>query len=554
VRESLTDILRSALKRAVEAGLLPNVEHPHWKLDLPRNPAHGDYATNLALVLASAAGMPPRRVAEIVVQNLEDPRGILAGVEVAGPGFINFRLDPVGWTRVLNEIETAGAAYGRSEVGAGRRVQVEFVSANPTGPLHVGHGRGAVVGDVLARVLDAAGFQVEREYYVNDAGNQMRTLGRSVHARYLELLGEKVVLAEDHYRGDYIKDLAQLILDEQGPRYRESSGDSVDEELGSWAGAQILQGIRADLELFGILFDRWFSERELHDSEEVDRILEELEGRGAAYRDAGALWLRTAAHGDEKDRVLVKGDGFKTYFASDIAYHLDKFRRGFDEVVDVWGADHHGYVPRMKAMLAAVGIDSARLQVLLVQFVNLLREGRPVGMSTRAGEFVTLREVTEEVGRDAARFLFLTRSCDAPLDFDLEVAKKQTADNPVFYVQYAHARISSLFREAARAGVEFSAGAVAELGLLDLEEEREILKILNLYPEVVEGAALNREPHRIVYFLQDLAGRFHAYYNKYRFLGVAPGLSAARLQLAAGVGTVIRNALGLLGVGAPRTM
>ncbi|GAB4270904.1 MAG: arginine--tRNA ligase [Deferrisomatales bacterium] len=554
MRENLTDLLREAHRRAVAAGDLPAGELPHWKLELPKSPDHGDYATNLALVLASAAGMPPRKVAQILVDHLEDPQGIVAGVEVAGPGFINVRLDPSAWTRVLGDIEREGPEYGRSEVGAGRRVQVEFVSANPTGPLHVGHGRGAVVGDVLARILEAAGFRVEREYYVNDAGNQIRILGRSVLMRCRELDGEPVEFPEDHYRGEYVWDLARLCRQQWGNRYRAEPEEAVVEELGRWAAEAILEGIREDLERFGVRFDRWFSELALHRSGEVERILSELEERGVAYRAEGALWLATARYGDEKDRVLVKSDGLKTYFASDIAYHLDKFRRGFDEVVDVWGADHHGYVPRMKAALEAVGVDPARLQVLLVQFVTLLREGEPVGMSTRAGEFVTLREVIDEVGADAARFLFLTRSCDAPLDFDLEVAKKQTADNPVFYVQYAHARICSVFREAEKAAVAVPEAEEADLGRLELPEERELLKLLHLFPEVVEGSALNAEPHRIVYYLQDLAGQFHAYYNKHRFLGEDPGLTGARLCLAAGVRTVVRNALSVLGVEAPETM
>jgi arginyl-tRNA synthetase len=428
------------------------------------------------------------------------------------------------------------------------------VSANPTGPLHVGHGRGAAVGDVLARVLEAAGFRVEREYYVNDAGNQMRILGRSVYLRYRERLGYPVDFPEDHYRGEYIRDLARAAEELFGRHFEHMSEEAAVAELGAWAGGRILEGIRTDLEGFGVCFDRWYSESDLYTSGAVDRILQDLEQRGIAYRSEGALWLRTAEHGDEKDRVLVKSDGLKTYFSSDIAYHLEKFQRGYDEVVDVWGADHHGYVPRMKAALAAVEISPSRLQVLLVQFVNLLREGKPVGMSTRAGEFVTLAEVVQEVGRDAARFLFLTRSCDAPLDFDLEVAKRQTTDNPVFYVQYAHARICSVFREAGERGAESAEPASADLGLLTLEEEREILKLLYLYPEVLEAAALEREPHRLVYHLQELAARFHAYYNKYRFLGEDLGLSAARLCLASGVRTVLNNGLSLLGVAAPEAM
>ncbi len=537
------------------AGALPDPGRPlPWKVELPRNPEHGDFATNLALVLGAAVKRPPRQVAETLAAHLEDPEGLVASVEVAGPGFLNVRLRPGAWTRVLRDVEREGAQFGRSEVGRGERVQVEFVSANPTGPLHVGHGRGAAVGDVLARLLEFAGYRVEREYYVNDAGNQMRILGRSVFLRCRELAGEPVAFPDDHYRGDYVRDLAREALDRFGDEWRSWSEEEAVERLGRWAGERILDGIREDLEAFGVRFDRWFSERSLHGAGAVEEALRELEQRGEAYRADGALWLRTTAHGDEKDRVLVKSDGSLTYFAADIAYHLDKFARGFDRVVDIWGADHHGYVPRMKASLAAMGLDPARLEVLLVQFVSLLRGGKPVGMSTRAGEFVTLREVVDEVGRDAARFLFLTRSCDAPLDFDLEVAKAQTADNPVFYVQYAHARISSVFREAEKAGVSVPPAAEAELERLTEEDERELLKLLYLFPEVVEEAALQREPHRLTFYLQDLAARFHGYYNRYRFLVDDPGLAGARLCLAGAVRRVIANGLGLLGVAAPETM
>jgi arginyl-tRNA synthetase len=407
---------------------------------------------------------------------------------------------------------------------------------------------------VLANILTAAGFGVQREYYVNDAGNQMRMLGRSVYLRYLEAGGRAVEFPENHYRGEYIRDLAGMARDRWGERFQEVSEEQAVEELGLWAGGLILEGIREDLAAFGVQFDRWFSEKQLHDSGEVERILGELEDRGVAFREEGALWLRTSAHGDEKDRVLVKGDGLKTYFASDIAYHLDKFARGFDQVVDVWGADHHGYVPRVKAALETVGVEPGRLQVLLVQFVSLLRDGKPVGMSTRSGEFVTLNEVVQEVGRDAARFLFLTRSCDTPLDFDLEVAKRQTTDNPVFYVQYAHARICSVFREAERAGVAVPAASDAALERLQMDEERELLKLLHLYPETVEGAALYREPHRPVYYLQELSARFHSYYNKCRFIDDDRQLAAARLVLAGGVRQVLHNGLTLLGVDAPATM
>ncbi len=554
MRRTVERLLREAVERARRDGCLPEGRLPPWTVEPPRNPEHGDFASNVALVAASAARRPPREVAGFLKERLEDPDGVVEAVEVAGPGFLNFRLRPGAWTRVIREVERAGPRFGHSSVGGGRRGQVEFVSAKPTGPLHVGHGRGAAVGDAMARILEAAGFRVEREYYINDAGNQMRILGRSVYLRCRELRGESVVFPEDHYQGEYVRDLAREALSVHGNALWEWPEPEAVERLGTWAGERILEGIREDLEAFGVRYDRWFSERDLHESGAVDRVLARLEELGEAYRSEGALWLRTTRYGDEKDRVLVKRDGTKTYFAADIAYHLDKFDRGFDQVADVWGADHHGYVPRMRASLQALGISPDRFHVLLVQFVNLLRGGEPVGMSTRAGRFVTLREVVDEVGRDAARFLFLTRSCDAALDFDLEVAKAQTADNPVYYVQYAHARICSVFREAARAGVEVPPADRADLVRLTLEEEREILKLLWRFPEVVEGAALGWEPHRITYYLQELAARFHGYYNRHRFLGQDPALTGARLCLAGAVRQVVANGLELLGVAAPESM
>jgi arginyl-tRNA synthetase len=554
VKKTLTDLIAAAYRRAAAAGALPPGDPPSWKLELPKNPQHGDYAANIAMVSAGAAKMPPRKVAEVLLAHIEDPEGILEKTEIAGPGFLNFRFRPTRWHTVLHRIGEEGERYGTSEAGRGKRIQVEFVSANPTGPLHVGHGRGAAVGDTLARILAAAGFDVQREYYVNDAGNQIATLGGSVYLRYLELLGRTVEFPDNYYRGDYIRDVAGDVLRAEGEKYAAMEPAAAVDALGRMAGARILGEIRLDLERFGVRFDNWYSERSLYESGEVSRNLAALEESGAAYRSEGALWLRTTDNGDEKDRVLVRGDGRETYFASDIAYHLEKFRRGFDEVVDIWGADHHGYIPRVRAALKLGGVDPSRLHVLMVQFVTLLRDGAPVSMSTRAGEFVTLEEVVKEVGPDAARFLFLTRSCDAPLDFDLEVAKRQTSDNPVFYVQYAHARIASVKREAKALGIEAKSSSDTDLGPLTLEEEVDLLKLLNFYPEAVEGAALQREPHRLAFYLQDLAARFHPYYNKHRFLGEDPGLTAARLCLIDGVQRVIRNGLGLLGVSAPENM
>jgi arginyl-tRNA synthetase len=554
MKKTLTDLIVKAHRNAVSKGELPDAELPAWKIELPRDPRHGDYAANIAMILAGVAKLPPRKVAQTLLDNLADPEGILESSEIAGPGFINFRFKPGRWHEVIRDVEKAGARFGHSSAGKGKRVQVEFVSANPTGPLHVGHGRGAAVGDVLAKVMSAAGYRVDKEYYINDAGNQIATLGGSVYLRYLELHGREVTFPENFYQGSYIREIARDKMSEEGGHYLEMAEADAIDALGRYAGARILREIREDLERFGVTFDNWYSERSLYDSGEVARVLSELEASGAAYRKDGALWLNTSAYGDEKDRVMVRADGRETYFASDIAYHFEKFRRGYDEVVDIWGADHHGYIPRIKAALKASGRDPETLHVLMVQLVNLLREGQPVSMSTRSGEFVTLQEVYEEVGRDAARFFFLTRSSDSTLDFDLEVAKRQTADNPVFYVQYANARVHSVLREAKNTGIELPKAADADLSPLVMEEEIEIIKLLHYFPEVVEGAALYLEPHKVAYYLQDLAARFHQYYNKHRFLVEDRALCLARLSLINAVSRALTNGLALLGVSAPESM
>ncbi|TAL16744.1 arginine--tRNA ligase [bacterium] len=554
MKKTLTDLIVKAHRLAVSKGELPDGELPAWKIELPKNPEHGDYAANIAMTLAGAAKLPPRKVAQLLLDNLSDPEGVLQSFEIAGPGFINFRFRPARWQEVVRDIEREGEKFGHSGAGKGKRVQVEFVSANPTGPLHVGHGRGAAVGDILAKIMSAAGYRVDKEYYINDAGNQIATLGGSVYLRYLEQHGRQVSFPENFYQGEYIKEIARDKCSEEGGRYLEMEEAEAIDALGRYAGARILREIKEDLERFGVTFDNWYSERSLYESGEVARVLKELEESGAAYRQDGALWLRTSAYGDEKDRVMVRADGRETYFASDIAYHFEKFRRGYDEVVDIWGADHHGYIPRIKAALKASGRDPEALHVLMVQLVNLLREGKPVSMSTRSGEFVTLQEVYEEVGVDAARFLFLTRSSDTTLDFDIEVAKRQTADNPVFYVQYANARIRSVLREAKTTGIEVPGAAAADLSPLVTEDELEIIKFLHYFPEVVEGAALYLEPHKVAYYLQDLAARFHQYYNKHRFLVDDQKLCLARLCLISAISRVIVNGLALLGVSSPESM
>lgn len=551
-RKLLQRLLTHSLHAAQSSGALPQTgDLPPFEIEKPKNPEHGDFASNAAMVLARPVKQSPRRIAEILRERLEAPPGVLKQVEIAGPGFINFFLEEGYWRRVLPEMLRQGEAYGDCDLGAGRRVQVEFVSANPTGPLHIGHGRGAALGDALARLLARAGFKVEREYYINDVGTQILTLGRSLHCRIRELQGEAVEFPEDGYQGDYLKDLARQYLAEPQPSLPKE-GEAAYEALGRYAADQILAGIKQDLKDFDVSFDRWQSEAELIQEGWLARGFEVLRDKGCLYEKDGAWWFAASRFGDEKDRVVRRSTGATTYFASDVAYHLHKFQRGYDLVVDLWGADHHGYVPRMQAVAEALGFKE-RLKIILVQLVSLSRHGEPVAMTTRGGTFVTLREVLEEVGRDAARFIFLTRRADAHLEFDLEVAKLQNAENPVYYVQYAHARLASVFRQAAAQGISLVPDE-AKLPRLSLPEEIGLLKMLADYPELVEGAARHLEPHRLTYFLTDLAGQLHSYYYRHRFISEDAELTQARLWLVKGVKQVLAHGLAILGVSAPESM
>ena len=553
IKKTIRDLITASAERARESGELTFEALPAFEVEATKHAEHGDLATNLALVLAKQAKMPPRKVAEVINKNLENPANIFWRREIAGPGFINFFMADAYWYRVISEIHRLGPAYGNSDMGAGVKVQVEFVSANPTGPLHIGHGRGAALGDALANLLAATGHTVEREYYINDVGNQILTLGKSLYFRLRELSGEAVEFPADGYQGDYMKDLARDYLAQGGaPPPPEPHGDTL-LALGRYAGDVILAGIKHDLDDFGVSFDTWFSETELYRQHLVDQGFTRLKEQGYLYEQDGALWFKATEFGDEKDRVVRRSNGATTYFASDVAYHLHKFRRGFDRVVDIWGADHHGYVPRLQAAVQALGF-TGRLQVILVQLVSLLRQGEPVAMTTRGGTFVTLREVMDEVGKDAARFIFLTRRPDAQLEFDLEVAKQQSSDNPVYYVQYAHARLASVFRQAAAQGIEVQEIDPARFPRLTLPEELTILKMLANYPELVEGAARNLEPHRITYFLTELAAQLHSYYYKHRFISDDVELTQARFWLVSSVKTVLAHGLGILGVEAPETM
>ena len=586
MKQRIASLVTHALDRAVADGVLPKAVLAPVEVGRARDATHGDFACNVALAAAKAARRKPREVAEAIVARLPaDP--MVTRVEIAGPGFINFFLTPDAYQSVVTNVLDAGPAYGRSTIGAGRRVQVEFVSANPTGPLHVGHGRGAAYGATVANLLDAAGFNVHREYYVNDAGRQMDILAASVWLRYLELCGEKFAFPVNGYKGDYVFDIAATLHRESGDKYRHAAatvleGLPPDEPAGGdkethidalIARARTLLGpdayrkvfdlgldvilgdIRKDLEEFGVTYDDWYSERALVESGKVDTAIARLEKSGHAYRKDGALWFRSTDYGDEKDRVIVRENGQKTYFASDIAYHLDKLERGFTRVINIWGADHHGYVPRVQAALTAMGEDATRLDVLLVQFAVLFRDGQKVQMSTRSGEFVTLRELRHEVGNDAARFFYVLRKSEQHMDFDLDLAKSRSADNPVYYVQYAHARIHSVFRQLLEKGyARDPARGRAHLGRLTETHERALMEQLARYPEVVEQAALAHAPHDLAHFLRELANGLHTYYNAHTFIVEDADLRDARLNLIDAVRIVLGNGLKILGVSAPEAM
>lgn len=554
IKSTLKQIVREAAQRAHAEGRLPSDDFPDVEIEEPKNETHGDFSTNLAMIMAKAQKMAPRKIAEILQPYLEEAAAWIRQTDIAGPGFINFFIAPAAWGPVLTAIHAANDRYGASAIGAGRKIQVEFVSSNPTGPLHVGHGRGAAVGDSVARILAFSGYDVQREYYINDSGRQIRTLGLSVLLRYRALFGERVDFPETCYQGDYIIEMARALKEQQGDWLLAQREDEAATTCARYAAGLIIEGIRQDLLDFGVSFDQWFSEQSLYDSGRVDSCIATLREKKQVYEKDGALWFKSTAFGDEKDRVVVRNNGITTYFASDIAYHQEKFERGFDRVIDVWGADHHGYIPRMKAAVAASGVNPENFQVILVQLVNLLRGGAPVAMSTRAGEFVTLQDVVNEVGSDAARFLFLTRHYDSPLDFDLEVAKQKSNDNPVYYVQYVHARIASICRKAE---IDLPEGAPLDpqaLAALTGPDDVQLIKQLNRYPDTVQTSARFMEPHRVTFYLMTLAGAFHSYYNRQRVLTDDPITTKGRLYLVTAVQKVIRNGLALLGVSAPDHM
>jgi len=554
MKNKITKIIENALNVSRQKGQLPDFQLPSAEVEPTANAQHGDYAANAAMILASQVKQNPRKIAQIIQENIADPENIIEKTQIAGPGFINFFIRDDVWHDALKNIEDENEQYGRIELGQAKKVQVEFVSANPTGPLHIGHARGAVVGDVIANLLTTAGYQISKEYYINDAGNQMNNLGKSVLLRYRELSGEKIEFPDTCYRGDYIKEIARDILSREGDQYLRGDEQKTIGYFTQLAGNSILEEIKTDLKDFGVIFDEYFSERELYKDNGVSNLLNELQKQGFIYSDGETLWFKTTAFGDEKDRVVIRQNGDPTYFAADIAYHQNKFSRGFEMVIDIWGADHHGYMPRMWAGIQALGYEKDSLKIILVQLVNLLRGGVPVAMSTRAGEFVTLREVLDEVGKDAARYNFLMRRSDSHLDFDLELAKKQSNENPVYYVQYAYARICSIIRMAQERGIAVPVYADIDPSRLGEPEEKTLMKILVRYPEMLYGAARSLEPHRLTFYLNELAGIFHSYYNKNKVISDDPGLTRARIFLVKIIKIVLQNALKILGVSAPEKM
>ncbi|MDX2424919.1 MAG: arginine--tRNA ligase [Cycloclasticus sp.] len=585
MKTRLASLLQQAITALKDQGVLATDLATNIQIDHTRDSSHGDFASNIALTLAKPAKKNPRQIAEALIEALPDDQ-IVARVEIAGPGFINFFLDPLSRHSVVASIIKQGEAFGLSQIGAGKKVQLEFVSANPTGPLHVGHGRGAAYGATVANLLSAIGYTVHREYYVNDAGRQMDILAASVWLRYLEACGETLTFPSNGYKGDYIIAIAKTIMAEHGDTFRRKASDVFDqipddEPLGGdkdqhidalisraksllgnehyriifdAALSSILGDIREDLEGFGVHYDDWFSERSLMDNGAIDNAIEKLKASGHMYQKDGAWWFKSTDFGDEKDRVVIRDNGQTTYFASDIAYHLQTLDRGFD-IIDIWGSDHHGYVARVKAALQAMGADPKRMRVLLVQFAVLYKNGQKMQMSTRSGQFVTLRELREEIGSDAARYFYVTRKSEQHMDFDLDLATSQSNENPLFYVQYAHARVCSVMKLLAEKNLSYSAALGLEnINKLTESHELSLIDTLNRYPEKLLQAAQQYEPHQLSHYLRELATEFHSYYNSHKFIIEDNELMQARLVLINAVKQVIHNGLSLLGVKAPETM
>ncbi len=545
IGQFLTEAVEEARKK-LDMDVIPPIY-----FELPKEKSHGDISSNISFLIASKLGIPSTKVADTILENLvskiqQSP--LFNKVEAAGGGFINFFLNPGAFYPVLLQIDEEGEKYGCSDVGGGRKVLVEFVSANPTGPLHIGHARNAAVGDVLANILRACGFDVNREYYLNDVGSQVEALGKSLKSRYMQLLGEREVDVE--YKGEYLVELSRELFEKGERQYK----DRGVEFFANYAVKRIREGIEKDLEDFGVFFDCWFSEENLHSSGSIRKAVSLLEEKGLVEFREGAKWLKSTEFADEKDRVVIRSDGSPTYLAADIAYHYRKFNDGSDRLINVWGADHHGYIPRLKAVIEGLGFSPDALDIVLIQLVKLRRSGKPVSMSTRAGEFVTLREVIDEVGKDSMRFFMLMRRSNAQLDFDLELAKRQSMENPVYYVQYAHARICSLLSFADENGLRLRKAKDVQCELLREKEELDLIKVLSFFPEVVEGSARSLEPHRLTGYLQRLASSFHNFYDRLRVVGEEEEKALARLALVKAAQITLQNGLRLLGISAPEKM
>ena len=552
MKETVIQGIKAALAAAVSAGDLPDGEYPDVLLEVPPQKEFGDFATNIAMQSARIAHKSPRMIADVLLKHLDAPW--LEKAEVAGAGFINFFLKHDIIYDTLCHILEQGKQYGQAPLRAEDTVQVEYVSANPTGPLHVGHGRGAAYGSALVNLLRAAGYNVQSEYYINDAGNQMNNLAASVNARYLELLGKKAEIPENGYHGADIIDTARAIIEQDGDKYLQMDEKDRLEIFKNRAYEEKLKALKRDLESFNVTFDKWFSERTLH-PEAIKKACETLKGNGNMYEKDGALWLKSTAYGDDKDRVVIRDNGVPTYLAADIAYHKNKYERQFKKLINIWGADHHGYVARVKAAMAALGLDPNQLEILLLQMVSLFRNGELVKMSKRTGQAITLNELIEEVGTDAARYFFIMRSLDTQLDFDLDLAKSHSNENPVYYIQYANARIFSIYKQIAENGDVFDM-TWKNTKWDKLKEERELalIKKMAAYPEEIRKAAADRAPHRIAHFVYEMAGLFHAFYNNCHIIQSDKELEEARLALVTAVQITIANCLAVLGISAPKRM
>ena len=582
MKDQLQELLTKCVQDLISKGIL-NEMPSKIRIDHTKDNSHGDYATNIALMLSKQAKMSPVELAKIIIDQFEQ-KNFIKKIEIAGPGFINFFISQESSSSIVNEILAQAASYGCSDIGQGKKVLLEYVSANPTGPLHVGHGRGAAYGATVSNLLRNAGFIVDNEYYVNDAGRQMDILTVSIYLRYLTICGEDLRFPDNGYQGQYINDIAQGIYETSGQKFHLKSDlvfenvcrdgteggdkevhiDQLIEKAKSILGdgfkavfevgiESILSGIKNDLAEFGVVFEKWFSEQSLIDSGLSESCISKLKDSKNLYEKDGALWFKTTNYGDEKDRVVVRDNGNHTYFASDIAYHLDKLDRGYDKIINVWGADHHGYIPRVKASIEALGHNSDKLEILLVQFANLYRGGSKVQMSTRSGSFVTLEDLRAEVGNDAARFFYILRKSEQHMDFDLDLAKSKTNENPVYYIQYAHARICSVFKQADEKELELDVSQ-ANLSLLTEETEKDILRELSRFRSVLESSAIQYEPHQLAYYLRDLSNHFHSYYNACKFIVDDKNLTQSRLALINATQQILKNGLSILGVGAPESM